>query len=288
MTTSSAAAEWGRDFDPDRLAALELRMWKAYYRRQPARLMALLIQANREQAGRLVAAGRRRRVRPRACGRRLRAEHRRLRPVPAGHRARLPDARPAGPVDAEAVARRELRWWVVRREIGLAAGEAAGRRRSPTSTPSCTTSRGRRSPRPAACAGSRPRCATAARRAIRTARPVVARPTGRRSPACSATRTAACRRRSDPAGAATLGARPVATTRAVGQRLRVRHDVAAPGDPRRDRRDPRRRRRPRPLVAVGLPRRSTVLEPGDERGLGRSSTCTRRAGCRTRCAGSSG
>ena len=29
-------------------------------------------------------------------------------------------------VDAEAVARNELRWWVVRREIGLAAGDAAG------------------------------------------------------------------------------------------------------------------------------------------------------------------
>ena len=29
-------------------------------------------------------------------------------------------------VDVEAVARHELRWWVVRREIGLAAGEAAG------------------------------------------------------------------------------------------------------------------------------------------------------------------
>ena len=29
-------------------------------------------------------------------------------------------------VDIEAVARHELRWWVVRREIGLAAGEAAG------------------------------------------------------------------------------------------------------------------------------------------------------------------
>ena len=29
-------------------------------------------------------------------------------------------------VDVEEVARRELRWWVVRREIGLAAGEAAG------------------------------------------------------------------------------------------------------------------------------------------------------------------
>jgi hypothetical protein len=33
----------------------------------------------------------------------------------------LPDG-----VDAEEVARRELRWWTVRREIGLAAGEAAG------------------------------------------------------------------------------------------------------------------------------------------------------------------
>jgi hypothetical protein len=30
-------------------------------------------------------------------------------------------------VDIEAVARHELRWWVVRREIGLAAGTAAGR-----------------------------------------------------------------------------------------------------------------------------------------------------------------
>ena len=29
-------------------------------------------------------------------------------------------------VDADEVARRELRWWVVRREIGLAAGAAAG------------------------------------------------------------------------------------------------------------------------------------------------------------------
>ena len=29
-------------------------------------------------------------------------------------------------VDADEVARRELRWWVVRREIGLSAGAAAG------------------------------------------------------------------------------------------------------------------------------------------------------------------
>src|SRR5204862_346623 len=39
-----------------------------------------------------------------------------------GYRAlKLPDH-----VDAEAVARNELRWWVVRREVGLAAGAAAG------------------------------------------------------------------------------------------------------------------------------------------------------------------
>ena len=50
MTGRRAAAGWGRDLDPDRLAAIELRMWKAYYRRQPLRLLALLVQANREQA----------------------------------------------------------------------------------------------------------------------------------------------------------------------------------------------------------------------------------------------
>ena len=41
---------WGSDFDPDQLARLETRMWKAYYRRQPARLFGLLVQAIREQA----------------------------------------------------------------------------------------------------------------------------------------------------------------------------------------------------------------------------------------------
>ena len=43
----AAGARWGRDFDPDDLANLETRMWKAYYRRQPARLFLLLIQALR-------------------------------------------------------------------------------------------------------------------------------------------------------------------------------------------------------------------------------------------------
>ncbi|MFI5225405.1 MAG: hypothetical protein ACHQ3P_01885, partial [Candidatus Limnocylindrales bacterium] len=42
---------WGAAFDPDRLAILELRMWKAYYRRQPARLFGYLVRGLHEQAG---------------------------------------------------------------------------------------------------------------------------------------------------------------------------------------------------------------------------------------------
>src|ERR1700747_2789026 len=42
---------WGAEFDPDRLADLETAMWKAYYRRQPARLFGLLLKGVREQAG---------------------------------------------------------------------------------------------------------------------------------------------------------------------------------------------------------------------------------------------
>lgn len=38
-----------RDFDPDRLANLELRMWQAYYRKENVRLYALLTATLREQ-----------------------------------------------------------------------------------------------------------------------------------------------------------------------------------------------------------------------------------------------
>jgi hypothetical protein len=122
----TARTRWGADFDPDALARLETRMWKAYYRRQPARLFGLLVQAIRAQA----------RVSwPRALGAsllltraaagfaRATGDYERFAPdIGRAYRMlRLPDD-----VDAEAVARHELRWWVVRREIGLAAGAAAG------------------------------------------------------------------------------------------------------------------------------------------------------------------
>jgi hypothetical protein len=117
---------WGTDFDPDRLAGLETGMWKAYYRRQPARLFGLLIQGLREQAH---ASW------PRALGAaffltkgaagfaRATGDYERFAPdIARGYRLiGLPQD-----VDAVEVGRRELRWWVVRREIGLAAGAAAG------------------------------------------------------------------------------------------------------------------------------------------------------------------
>jgi hypothetical protein len=117
---------WGSDFDPDRLAKLETDMWKAYYRRQPARLFGLLVKAIRAQAhvswpralGASVLLTRAAAGFARATG-----DYERFAPdiVRAYRMLGLPEH-----VDVEAVARHELRWWVVRREIGLAAGTAAG------------------------------------------------------------------------------------------------------------------------------------------------------------------
>jgi hypothetical protein len=117
---------WGADFDPERLAALETGMWKAYYRRQPARLFGLLIRGLREQAH--------------ASWPRALAASVLLTKAAVGFARSSGDYECFGPtiarayrmlgmpgdVDAAEVARWELRWWVVRREIGLAAGHAAG------------------------------------------------------------------------------------------------------------------------------------------------------------------
>src|SRR3954470_1993301 len=130
MSEGSGMTRWGADFDPDRLADLETAMWKAYYRKQPARLYGYLLKGIREQAH--VSW-------PRAIVTSLfwtkaaaqfgntfgeeNPDYDRFAPdIARGYRLLgLPAS-----VDAEEVGRRELRWWVVRREIGLAAGEAAG------------------------------------------------------------------------------------------------------------------------------------------------------------------
>lgn len=116
---------WHRDLDPDRLGRIELRAWKAYYRRQPLRLFALLILANREQAGvgwRSATLGAIWLTRAASGFARATGEYDRyLTDICRGYRA-LGVERDR----VDEVAARELRWWVVRREIGLAAGEAAG------------------------------------------------------------------------------------------------------------------------------------------------------------------
>ena len=117
---------WGSDFDPDRLAELETGMWKAYYRRQPARLFGLLIRGLREQAHAswpraLVSSLL---LTKAAIGfARSSGDYARFGPTIARAYRLLGMPRD---VNAEEVARWELRWWVVRREIGLAAGNAAG------------------------------------------------------------------------------------------------------------------------------------------------------------------
>jgi hypothetical protein len=124
MTATSRT--WGRGFDPDRLAALELAMWKAYYRRQGPLLFRLLVRANREQAGvgwlRAILAAFWLAWAAIRFGRSAGDYQRFLPDVVRGYRLLgLPRE-----VDIDEVARRELQWWVVRREIGLEAGTAAG------------------------------------------------------------------------------------------------------------------------------------------------------------------
>lgn len=117
---------WGTEFNADKLAMLETRMWKAYYRRQPARLFGWLLLGLREQAQiswpRAFLASL---WLTKAAAQFSHAEgdYDRFAPdIGRGYRLLgLPDD-----VDELEVARRELRWWVVRREIGLSAGAAAG------------------------------------------------------------------------------------------------------------------------------------------------------------------
>jgi hypothetical protein len=122
----AADGRWGAGFDADELARLETRLWKAYYRRQPARLFGWLVIALREQAHvswtRAVWASI---LLTKAAVTFARSSGDYDRALPDIARAYrwlgLPER-----IDVETVAERELRWWVVRREIGLAAGSAAG------------------------------------------------------------------------------------------------------------------------------------------------------------------
>lgn len=181
---------WGADFAPERLALLELRMWKAYYRRQPARLFGTLVLALREQAAislpRAVYAAAL--LTKAAVGfARSSGDYDRFAPgVARGYRALgLP-----GSVDLGIVAREELRWWVIRREIDSPPGPPPASR-SPGCTQPCTTCPSRPSARPAACAAWLLRFEIAARLRIRMARRAKVERTGPKWPSSCAIPTAA-------------------------------------------------------------------------------------------------
>lgn len=117
---------WGTAFDADTLATLETRMWKAYYRRQAARLFGWLVLGLREQARvswpvAMAASV----LLTRAAAGFARADRGYERFGPDIGRAYRLLGLPAD-VDATEVAVRELRWWVVRRDMGLSSGVAAG------------------------------------------------------------------------------------------------------------------------------------------------------------------
>ena len=169
-------------------------MWKAYYRRQPARLFAS--RCSRRSTRRPGSRGRGTiggQPAPDAGGCRVRACDRRLRAVRPGHRPGVPAARPAR------ACRRRGRRPARAALVGRPPGARAGRRYR----------RGRHDHRPVrhdlrrpagavaeagGCAAWPPRSATAVRPTIRMARRVRAAPTGRRSPDCCGTRIEACTR----------------------------------------------------------------------------------------------
>ena len=227
------ATRWGTDFDPDRLAALETRMWKAYYRRQPARLFVTLIEALRAQARvswpRALAASL---LLTRAAAGFARAtgDYERFAPdIGRAYRLLgLPDH-----VDAEAVARHELR-------CGSSAARSAWppapwpASRSPTCTQPCTTSRASASRRRAGCADSQRRSVIAARPRTRTVRAVPGAPTGPRSPGSCEPPTAASRPGSQP------------TSRCSDRHRRPRRDLPPSGRPGDGRPATRRSGRVRP------------------------------------------
>jgi hypothetical protein len=119
-------ARWELEFDADEVARLELRMWQAYYRSQSGRLFLLLVTALRRQARvpwarALLSALWLTKGAIRFS--RMKKNYDRVLPdIKRGYGAVLRDY----DCDLEAIARAELRWWVIRRDLGLSSGEAAG------------------------------------------------------------------------------------------------------------------------------------------------------------------
>lgn len=104
-------------FDADAVARLETRMWEAYYAKQDARLFILLVRLVAQQFGlpwRRALAIALMLTRPAMRFARSREDYEAVIPDIAAAYARL-RAECGASFDAEEVAARELRWWIVHR-----------------------------------------------------------------------------------------------------------------------------------------------------------------------------
>jgi hypothetical protein len=117
-----------RQFDPDRLASLEVRMWQAYYAKERARLFALLVTMLHEQYRYSWATATREAFH-------LARAAATFGDLTSGYEVVLPDLEAAystakswlgAGFDPREVARAELAWWVARRVPGQNSPEQIG------------------------------------------------------------------------------------------------------------------------------------------------------------------
>ena len=117
-----------REFNPTRLAELELRMWKAYYAKERARLFGLLVTMLREQYRYSWATATREAfhlARAASTFGDLKGDYEQVLPdLEAGY-ATAKSWLDAG-FDPRAVAQAELAWWVARRIPGQNSAEQVG------------------------------------------------------------------------------------------------------------------------------------------------------------------
>jgi len=117
-----------REFNPTRLADLELRMWKAYYAKERARLFGLLVTMLREQYRYSWATATREAfhlARAASTFGDLKGDYEQVLPdLEAGY-ATAKAWLDAG-FDSRAVAQAELAWWVARRIPGQNSAEQVG------------------------------------------------------------------------------------------------------------------------------------------------------------------
>jgi hypothetical protein len=118
-----------REFDPDRMADLEVRMWQAYYGKERVRLFALLVTMLREQNHYSWVTATREGfhlARAAAAFGDARANYESVLPDLEHAYRMTKDSSHAG-FDPRAVARAELAWWIARRIPGQNSPEQVGR-----------------------------------------------------------------------------------------------------------------------------------------------------------------